>query len=150
MKSLRCGLVSSCMIHLLLHREGRWGSTDDFRTISLHFSLFSTVLLDLANSGPVHSLILYLHLFLCLPCLLPPFTVPYKVVLARPGERETCSDTTSVCVSLLWSGLRVVRLPAGLGAVFLVGNIVFVCTSASSTSPPVRIMHDGNIGPDSY
>ena len=29
------------------------------------------------------------HLFLCLPCLLPPFTVPCKMVLARPDERET-------------------------------------------------------------
>ena len=28
------------------------------------------------------------HLFLCLPCLLPPFTVPSKVDLARPDERE--------------------------------------------------------------
>ena len=25
----------------------------------------------------------------CLPCLLPPFTVPCKMVLARPDERET-------------------------------------------------------------
>ena len=29
--------------------------------------------------------------FLCLPCLLPPFTVPCKMVLARPDERETWS-----------------------------------------------------------
>ena len=28
-------------------------------------------------------------LFPCLPCLLPPFTVPCKMVLARPDERET-------------------------------------------------------------
>ena len=34
-------------------------------------------------------LMLSSHLFLCLPCLLPPFTVPYKMVLARPDERET-------------------------------------------------------------
>ena len=27
--------------------------------------------------------------FLCPPCLLPPFTVPRKMVLARPDERET-------------------------------------------------------------
>ena len=26
----------------------------------------------------------------CLPCLLPPFNVPCKTVLARPDERETC------------------------------------------------------------
>ena len=28
------------------------------------------------------------YLFLCLPCLLPPFTVPYKMVLVRPDEWE--------------------------------------------------------------
>ena len=44
---------------------------------------------DLANSRPVHSLVLFSRLFLCLPCLLPPFTVPCKIVLARSDERET-------------------------------------------------------------
>ena len=51
--------------------------------------LFSTALLDLENSRPVNSLMLSSHLFLCLPCLFPPFTVFYKVLLARPDERET-------------------------------------------------------------
>ena len=51
------------------------------------FSLFSTALWDLANSRPVHSLMLSSHLFLLLLCLLPPFTVPRKIVLARPDER---------------------------------------------------------------
>ena len=53
------------------------------------FPLFSSALWDLANSRPVNSLMLSSHLFLCLPCLLPPFTVPCKMVLARPDERET-------------------------------------------------------------
>ena len=71
--------------HLSLNREGHWGTTDDYTTSFLHFfPLFSTVLWDLANSRPVHSLTLSSHLFLCLPCLLPPFTVPCKMVLARP------------------------------------------------------------------
>ena len=52
-----------------------WGTIDDFATSFLHFSLFSTALWDLPNSRPVHSLKLSSHLFLCLPCLLPPFTV---------------------------------------------------------------------------
>ena len=52
--------------------------------------LFSTALWDLPNSRPVHSLMLSSHLFLCLPCLLPPFTVHCITVLARPDERETC------------------------------------------------------------
>ena len=71
---------------LSLNREGRWGTTDDFATSFLHFSLFSAALWDLANSRPVHSLMLSSHLFLCLPCFLPPFTVSCKMVLARPDE----------------------------------------------------------------
>ena len=54
------------------------------------FSLFSIALWDLPNSRPVHSLLLSSNLFLCLPCLLPPFTVSCKMVLARPDEQETC------------------------------------------------------------
>ena len=54
------------------------------------FFLFSTALWELVNSRPVYFLTLFSHLFFCLPCLLPPFTVPCKMVLARPDERETC------------------------------------------------------------
>ena len=74
--------------HLSLNHEGCWGTIDDFATSLFHFSLFSTALWDLVNSRPVHSL-MSSHLFLCLPCFFPPFTVPCKVVLARPHERET-------------------------------------------------------------
>ena len=74
--------------HLPLNREGRWGTTDDFATSFLPFSLFSTALWDLPNSRPVHSLMLSSHLFLCLSCLLPSFTVPCKMDLARPDERK--------------------------------------------------------------
>ena len=69
---------------LSLNRQGRWSTTDDFTANFLHFSLFSTSLWDLANSSSVHSLILSSHLFLCLPCVLPPSTVPCKMVLNRP------------------------------------------------------------------
>ena len=65
------------------------GTTDDFGTSFLHFSLFSTALWDLPNSRPVHSLMLSSHHFLCPPCLLPPFTVPCKMVFDRPDERGT-------------------------------------------------------------
>ena len=75
--------------HLSLNREGRLGTTYDFATSFLHFSLFSPALWDLANSRPAHSLLLSSHLFLCLPCLLPPFSAPCKMVLARPDEQET-------------------------------------------------------------
>ena len=53
------------------------------------FSLFSSALWDLANSRPVNSLMLSSHLFLCLPCLLPPFTVPCKMVFAGADKQET-------------------------------------------------------------
>ena len=36
--------------HQSLNLEGRWGTTDDFATSFLHFSLFSTALWDLPNS----------------------------------------------------------------------------------------------------
>ena len=77
-------------LHLSRNREDRWGTTDDFTNSFLHFSLSSTALWDLANSRPGHSLMLSSHLFFCLPCLLPPFTVPYKMVVGRLDEQETC------------------------------------------------------------
>ena len=40
--------------------------------------------------GLSHSLTLSSNLFFCLPCFLPPFTVPCKMVLARPDEQDTC------------------------------------------------------------
>ena len=85
-------------LHLSLSREGCWGTTDDFTTSFLHFSLYSTALWDLANSRPVPSLMLSSHPFFCLPCLLPAFTVPCKMVLARPDEQETCSYDFSLCL----------------------------------------------------
>ena len=74
--------------HLSLNLKGCWGTTDDFTTSFLHFSLFSTALWDLANSRPVHSL-MSSNLFFCLPCHLFPFTVLCKMVLAGPDEQET-------------------------------------------------------------
>ena len=97
--------------HLSLNHEGHWGTKDDFITSFLHFSLFSTALWDLVNSEPVHSLTLFAHFF-GLPCLLPPFTVPCKMTLARLDEQETCSYHFSLS---LYDGQMVfaVWLPAG-------------------------------------
>ena len=75
--------------HQSLNHEGQWGTTDDFSTSFLNFFLFSTALWDLLNSRPVHSMMLSSHLFLCLPCLLPPFTVSCKMVFAKSDEWET-------------------------------------------------------------
>ena len=47
------------------------------------------MMMMMMNSRPVQSVMLSSLLFLCPPCLLPPFTVPCKMVLARPEKRET-------------------------------------------------------------
>ena len=51
--------------YLSLNHKGRWGTTDDFATSFLHLFLFSIALCDLANSRPVHCLILSSHRLLC-------------------------------------------------------------------------------------
>ena len=84
-ESISLSLIST---HLFLNR-GSLGHHRWFRNHCPPFSLFSTALLVLANSRPAHSLVLSSHLFLCLSCLLSPFTVPCKTALARPDERET-------------------------------------------------------------
>ena len=58
-----------------------WGTTDDFTTSFLHFSLFSAALWDLANARPVYCQMLSTNLFFYLPCLLPPFAVPCKIIM---------------------------------------------------------------------
>ena len=62
----------------------RWCTANDFTTSFLHFSLFSTVVWDLAYSRPFHSLMLSSHLFFfCLPCRLSPFIVPCTTTRTR-------------------------------------------------------------------
>ena len=68
---------------------GRWDTTDEFATIPFHLVLFSAVLVELAKSIPVHSLILSSHLFFCQPLFLFPFTVPCRIVFAKPEDLET-------------------------------------------------------------
>ena len=112
-------MVSSHYHHCLsLNCEGYWGTTDDY--------LFSTALWDLANSRPIHSLMFSSHLFLCLPCLLPPFTVPCKVVLARPDEQET---SIPLQFASLYDGQEVLMWSScllDLDTDFLVDNMVLV------------------------
>ena len=68
---------------------GRRGTTDVFSTIPFHLDMFSAALVELAKSIPVHSLILSSHLFFCLPLFLFPFTVPCRIVFAKPEDLET-------------------------------------------------------------
>ena len=62
-------------------------------TVQPVFSIFLCFPLPsgtLRTPGLVRSQMLSSHLFLCLPRLLPPFTVPCTMVSTRPDERETC------------------------------------------------------------
>ena len=123
----RAGTRSSHHHYVSINQEGCWGTTDDFTSGFLHFSLFSTSLWDLANSRPVHSLMLSSHLFLCLPCLLPPFTVPCKMVLARPDKTGDMSIQLQFASLYdgqefsVWSNCLL-----DLGMDFLIDNMVFV------------------------
>ena len=81
---------------------GSLGHTDNFTTSFLHSSLFSTALWDLANSRPVHSLMLSSNLFffpfaVCL-VFLPLSPCLARWFLARPDARETCPYTTSAAI----------------------------------------------------
>ena len=64
----------------------RWGTTDDLATSSLHSSRLSAFLMAAPSVNHVHSGMLSSHLFLCLPRLLPPWTVPCMTVLASPVD----------------------------------------------------------------
>ena len=44
---------------------------------------------ELSKFIPIHSLILSPHLFFCLPLFLFPFTVPCRIVFAKPEDLET-------------------------------------------------------------
>ena len=68
--------------------EGHRGTTDECATIPFH-DLFSAALVKLAKPIIVHSLILSSHLFFCLPLFLVPFTVPCRIVFAKPEDIET-------------------------------------------------------------
>ena len=74
---------------------GRWGTTDEFATIPFHLVLFSAALVELVKPIPVHPLILSSPLFFCLPLFLFPFTVPCRIVFAKPEDLETWSNHLS-------------------------------------------------------
>ena len=90
--SISAVILLTNSLHLIYPLTARFARAPqiDFAPSFLHFSLFSTALWHFANSRPVHSLMLSSLLFLCLHCLHSPFTVPCKMVLARPDSWETC------------------------------------------------------------
>ena len=133
-----CNTVSS---HLSLNCRCRWGTRDDFTTSFLYFVLFSNVLLDLAKSRPIHSLMLSSHLFFLLPCLLPSFTVPCKKFWPDLMNRRHVHNT-SVCISLRQSeGLHVVWLP--VGSWHWLPHCMRCLVSCSSTSFPWLVFFNG-------
>ena len=69
----------------------RWGATD-VATLSLHFILFSASLTAWQNFNTVHSAMLFSQRFFCRPLLLPPCTVPCKIVLASPDDLDKCPN----------------------------------------------------------
>ena len=71
-----------------LNLGGRRGTTEDVATIPFYPSLSSAALRESPNPIPAHSLMLSSHLFLCLPLLLAPFTVPCRIVFAMPEDLE--------------------------------------------------------------
>ena len=90
--------VINLHLHLHLHLSrslnDRWGATD-VATLSLHFIWFSASLMAWQNFNPVHSAMLFSQRFFCRPLLLPPCSVPCKIVLIH-------AQTTLTCVSLPW------------------------------------------------
>ena len=117
------------IIYPSLNREGRWGTTYDFTTSFLHFSLFSTAFWDLPNSRPVHSPMWPSHLFFCLPCLLPPFIVHCKMVAARPDEQHPGDLIIPVQFASHYNGQEVFQwfdCRLDLDTDFLVGNMVLL------------------------
>ena len=89
---LECFLNScrSLYLHLSCSLADHWGTTGDFTTNFLHFSLFSAFHSMIFHSRPIQSLMLSSHHFLCQPLRLPPCTFPCRTVLASPDGHVTC------------------------------------------------------------
>ena len=77
-------------LHLSRSLVDRWGPTDDLATSSPHSSRLSAFLMAAPSVMPAHSGMLSSHLFFCLPLLIPPYTVPYMIVLVSPVNLATC------------------------------------------------------------
>ena len=78
------------LFSILSHNLGRsFGHHRWIRNNPFHLVLFSAALAELEKSIPVHSLILSSHLFFCPPFFLFPFTVPCRIIFAKPEDLET-------------------------------------------------------------
>ena len=77
------------------------GVPHDVTTNLRHSSLSSAFLTVSLSPKPVHSQMLSSHRFLCLSLLLPPCTVPWRNVLARPEDLVMCHTRSIYCDSLV-------------------------------------------------
>ena len=87
--------------------QGRQGTTYDFATTPCYLVLFTAALVKLAKFISGHSLILSSHPFFCLPLPLFPFTVPCRIVFAKPEDFVGIGEKlmTKIC------RLTLVKLP---------------------------------------
>ena len=74
-------LIAGLSLYGNVHTSSNSSALDSFPSVNCCHFLYNAT---------HHSLKLSSQLFLYVPCLLPPFTVPCKLVLARPNEGETC------------------------------------------------------------
>ena len=124
-------IVSTAKISIILFYpitlEGCRSTTDEFATIPFHLDLFSAALVELAKSIPVHSLILSSHLFFCLPLFLFPFTVPCRIVFAKPEDIETWPNHLSFrFLTRVRSSSYSPNGCLDLSANLLIGNMVLI------------------------
>ena len=69
----------------------RWSIKDNRATTFLHFCLSSAFQRTSSNPNPVHCDMLSSYLFFfCVPFLLPPCTVPCRVIFASPVDLVMC------------------------------------------------------------
>ena len=114
--------------------EGRRGTTDEFPPIPFHLDLFSAALVELAKSVPVHSLILSSHLFFCLPLFLFPFTVPCRIVFAKPEDLETWPNHLSF---RFLTRVRSSSYSPTAACIFLRTSLLLLCSDSRNDVPPV-------------
>ena len=114
-------LLSHLISSQSLNLGGRRGTTDDIKTIPFHPSLSFAALRESPNLIPIHSLMLSSHLFICLPLLLAPFTVPSRIVFAVPKDLEMWPYHLSFCFCTM-----VLQLHSGFCANLLVCHMIFV------------------------
>ena len=84
-------------LHLSLSLVDRRGTKDDQEATFLHPSLVSAFRRASPNFRPVHFAMLSSHLFFCLPFLLPPCTVPWRIVFASPVDPVVCPYHLNLC-----------------------------------------------------